>query len=198
MLDWTLMNNDKIFQRLVNHIFALECNSPGFIPSSPYIGADGGWDGAYEGNYEGLKGAFSIQAKWTKKNFNDAAASLKTVINDEIQKALGNNVDHLIIATIAELRKEHVTDLESLKPPNLQTLNVWHRETLSLKIEKQPFIRHYFFNKPQFPTFVPSNIYMDSFESKLLQSPVFGRSDELILVEGSLISSSSISSCVSK
>jgi len=187
MLDWTLIDNDKVFQRLVNHIFALECNSPGFIPSSPYIGADGGWDGAYEGNYEGLKGAFSIQAKWTKKNFNDAAYYLKAEINDEIKKALNNDVDHLRIATNAELRKKHVSDLESLKPPNLQTLNVWHREALSLKIEKQPFIRYYFFGKPQFPTFVPSNIYMASIESKLLQSQIFGRLNELMKVEDSLI-----------
>ena len=97
MLDWTLIDNDKVFQRLVNHLFALECNSPGFIPSSPYIGADGSWDGAFEGTFEGLKGTFSIQTKWTKKNFNDAASYLKTVVNDEIKKTLRNNVDHLNI-----------------------------------------------------------------------------------------------------
>ena len=49
MLTWDKIDNDKTFQRLINHLFALECNSPGFIPSSPYIGADGAWDGYYEG-----------------------------------------------------------------------------------------------------------------------------------------------------
>lgn len=40
MLNWEGIDNEKVFQRLVNHLFALECNSPGFIPSSPYIRAD--------------------------------------------------------------------------------------------------------------------------------------------------------------
>ena len=48
-LDWSKIDNDKIFQRMVNHLFALECNSPGFIPSSPYAGADGVWDGRHDG-----------------------------------------------------------------------------------------------------------------------------------------------------
>jgi len=62
MLDWSRIDNEKTFQRLVNHLFALECNSPGFIPSSAYIGADGGWDGRYDGHYppEGESGLWSI------------------------------------------------------------------------------------------------------------------------------------------
>ena len=48
-IDWSKISDEKTFQRLVNHLFALECNSPGFIPSSPYIGLDGGWDGYYNG-----------------------------------------------------------------------------------------------------------------------------------------------------
>ncbi|MDO9575974.1 MAG: hypothetical protein Q7J55_05560, partial [bacterium] len=64
MIDWTKIESWQTFQRLVNHLFALECNSPGFIPSSPYIGADGDWDGFYKDLYEDLSGVWSIQAKW--------------------------------------------------------------------------------------------------------------------------------------
>ena len=46
-LDWSKIDNEKIFQRLSNHLFLLEVNRTYFIPSSPYIGADGGWDGRY-------------------------------------------------------------------------------------------------------------------------------------------------------
>ena len=64
-IEWSKISDEKTFQRLVNHLFALECNSPGFIPSSPYIGADGGWDGYYNGLYpkEKKEGIYSIQSK---------------------------------------------------------------------------------------------------------------------------------------
>jgi len=178
MLKWELIDNDKVFQRLTNHLFALECHSPGFIPSSPYIGADGAWDGAFEGVFEGEKGVFSIQAKWTQKSFDDAAAYLRQEIKKEIRKALGNKVNHLKISTNAELRVEHITQMESLKPKELQTLRVWHRENLAIRIDRQPFIRHLFFGNAQFPAFVPPNIYMDAFESKLLPVKTLGRSSE--------------------
>jgi hypothetical protein len=186
MLDWTKIDNDKTFQRLVNHLFALECNSPGFIPSSPYIGADGGWDGAFEGSYEGLEGVFSIQAKWTTKDFKKAATWLKGEVRKEIKKALKNKVDHLRIATNAQLGKDHVSALQNLRPQKLRTLYVWHRENFEVRIERQPFVTHYFFGNPQFPTFIPSNIYMAHMESKLLSSPMVGRMGDLAYIENAL------------
>src|SRR4030042_4697121 len=96
MLNWEKIDNEKIFQRLINHLFALECNSPGFIPSSPYIGADGGWDGRFDGHYppEGESGVWSIQAKYTKKSLAKAAAALKREIQEEGGKAQGKGVAH--------------------------------------------------------------------------------------------------------
>lgn len=81
MLDWTKIDNEKTFQRLLNHLFSIECNSPDFIPSSPYIGFDGGWDGYWKGKYplEESEGVWSIQAKWTTKSFNEAFIDLKAV-----------------------------------------------------------------------------------------------------------------------
>ena len=78
MIDWNKISDEKTFQRLINHLFAIECNSPGFIPSSPYIGADDGWDGYFHGYYpsEKCKGVFSIQSKWTKKSFKPALSYL--------------------------------------------------------------------------------------------------------------------------
>ncbi len=161
MIDLAKIDNDKTFQRLVNHIFALECNSPGFIPSSPYIGADGGWDGYYEGfyPYENVSGKWSIQSKWTKKSFTEAVKHLKGEMKKEIQKALSNKVDHLRIVTNAELTVDQVKELESLNHSELKTLGVWHRENLNMRIEKQPFLKHLFFGDPQFPKFVPWNTH---------------------------------------
>ncbi len=161
MIDWAKIDNDKTFQRLVNHLFALECNSPGFIPSSPYIGADGGWDGFYEGfyPYENVSGKWSIQSKWTKKSFTEAVKHLKREIKKELQKAQRNKVEHLRIVTNAELTVDQVKELESLNHSELKTLGVWHRENLTMRIEKQPFLSHLFFGDPQFPKFVPCNTY---------------------------------------
>jgi len=188
MLDWSLIDNDKTFQRLINHLFALECNSPGIIPSSPYIGADGGWDGSFTGSYERLKGSFLIQAKWTKKNLNPAMPSLKKAVKEEIQKAVRKRVDHLRIATNAELRHDQVVQLQNLKPPALETLHVWHREKLTISIEKQPFLLHRFFGKPQLPSFVPCNLYMKDIESKLLPIPMVKRGDDFKRVKKALSS----------
>ena len=96
MLDWSRIDNYYNFQRLVNHLFALECNSPGFIPSSPYIGADGSWDGYCKGynDYEKEEGSWSIQSKWTKKSHKDVFHYLKGKIKEELQKAKTKNVNH--------------------------------------------------------------------------------------------------------
>ena len=80
-------------------------------------------------------------------------------MNEEIQKALSNKVDHLRIVTNAELRVDQVKELESLNHSELRTLGVWHRENLNMRIEKQPFLKHLFFGDPQFPKFVPWNTH---------------------------------------
>ncbi|MGB9978034.1 hypothetical protein [Methanobacterium sp.] len=159
MLDWSKIDNDKLFQRLVNHLFALECNSPGFIPSSPYIGADGGWDGKYIGYYpfEKIGGVWSIQAKWTTKSFKDAKSQLREDIKKELKKAKRNNVHHLRMVTNAEFKVDQIEDLEKLNNDQVLTLKIWHREELTRRIELQPFLRSYFFNLPQHPKFVPPN-----------------------------------------
>lgn len=170
MLDWNKIDNDKIFQRIVNHLFALECNSPGFIPSSPYIGADGGWDGYYKGYYayEGEDGVWSIQAKWTTKFFKDAISSLKPKIKEELQKAKNNNVNHLRIATNAKLTVDQVRELEGLNEGEVTTLRIWHREELTRRVELQPFLRCYFFGLPQHPMFIPWDTYFGESERHLL------------------------------
>ncbi len=169
-LDWSKIDNDKVFQRLVNHLFALECNSPGFKPSSPYIGADGGWDGRYDGYYppERKKGKWSIESKWTKHSFNKAAKYLREQVKSAIRKANTNHVNHLRIATNAELRVEQVRNLEGLPKDRVKTLVVWHRQALEIRIERQPFLRYRFFGQPQFPKFVPSPLYFQEVEGGLL------------------------------
>jgi hypothetical protein len=179
MLNWEKIDNEKTFQRLVNHLFALECNSPGFIPSSPYMGADGGWDGYYKGYYsnEGIDSLWSIQAKWTKKSFKDAVSSLRPQIKDELKKAKDKKVDHLRIATNAELKVEQVIELEEVNQSDVNTLKIWHREELTRRVELQPYLTYMFFRLPQYPKFVPRNSYFNEVEKSLLsereQIPIF-------------------------
>ncbi|MBU7028783.1 MAG: hypothetical protein HXS48_17750 [Theionarchaea archaeon] len=170
MLNWDKIDNYHILQRLVNHLFALECNSPGFIPSSPYIGADGAWDGYYKGyyDYEKQDGLWSIQSKWTKKSHKDAFDHLKKEIKKELQKAKKKNVDHLRIATNAELKVDHIIELEKLNNGEVVSLRVWHREELERRIDLQPYLRYRFFGFPQYPKFVLSNEYFDKIEEHLL------------------------------
>lgn len=168
-LDWSKIDSYEKFQRLINHLFALECNSPGFIPSSPYIGADGGWDGYYGNFYppENQKGEYCIQAKYTTKSFSEAVKHLKKEIKKDLKKAQKNKVEHLRIATNAKLKVEQVRELESLNKGEVKSLVVWHRENLELRIKEQPFLRYYFFGAPQHPVFVPWNVYFDNVEPEL-------------------------------
>lgn len=169
MIDWSKIADEKTFQRLVNHLFALECNSPSFIPSSPYIGADGGWDGYYEGYYplEETEGIYSIQSKWTSQSFTKAVRHLKKEIIKELKNTKSKNVDHLRIATNAELKPEDVIKLKLLNKDDIKSLEVWHRENLTIRIERQPFVRHFFFGDPQHIVFIPWNIYFEKLELHL-------------------------------
>jgi DNA replication protein DnaC len=172
-IDWSKISDEKTFQRLVNHLFALECNSPGFIPSSPYIGADGGWDGYYNGLYpkEKKEGIYSIQSKWTTKNFKDAFKKLRIDIKEELNKAQKNYVDYLRIATNAKLRTEQILELENLNKRKIKNLKVWHRENLTMRIEKQSWLRYYFFDYPQHPLLTPYEHYFSTVEPFLASFP---------------------------
>ncbi len=178
-LDWAKIDNDKVFQRLSSHLFLMEVNRTYFIPSSPYIGADGGWDGRYDGEYQEQTGVFSIQAKWTLKNFNDSEAYFKRELPKEIKKAESQNVDHLILTTNAKLRVEHVTNLQKLKPDTLKSLQVWHRESLTLKLYEHPFLCFFYFDNPQLPAFRPPEDYFSDDKENLFLSSCLGRSDEI-------------------
>lgn len=176
-LTWDKIDNEKTFQNLVNHLFFLECPSIfGFVPFSPYIGKDGGWDGKYEGHYskEDLTGRFCIQAKYTKHNLNDAMPSLMQWAEEELDKAKTNQVDHLRLATCADLREEHITKIEVLNKNRVTTFKLWHGHDLLMRIEREPFVRSYYFDSPAIPLFVPANIYFKDVEQKLLDINVPG------------------------
>jgi len=172
-IEWSKISDEKTFQRLVNHLFALECNSPGFIPSSPYIGADGGWDGYHNGLYpkEKKEGIYSIQSKWTTKNLKGAVKILKPQIKKELEKSHKNKVEYLRIATNAELKTEHIIELENLNEKEVKNLKIWHRENLTIRIEKQPWLRCYFFDYPQHPLLVPCVEYFSEVEPYLASVP---------------------------
>ena len=177
MLDWSKIDNEKTFQNLVNHLFFLECPSAfGFVPFSPYIGKDGGWDGKYEGRYpkENLEGQYCIQAKYTKHNLNGAMPSLAQWAKEELKKAKKNQVDHLRLATCADLRDEHITKIEALNKGCVKTFKIWHGHDLLMRIEREPFLRLYYFDNPAIPLFVPASIYFKEVERKLTDIDVPG------------------------
>ncbi|MGD0338871.1 MAG: hypothetical protein ABSB78_08790 [Bacteroidota bacterium] len=176
-LDWSKIDHWQKFQRLVNALFCSEINDSGFFqPSNPYIGADGGWDGRYSGKYppEGIVGLFSIQSKSTTKEYKAAVDWLKGELLGgadeigEIKKAEKNNVEHLRIATNAELKIDQVDELEKLvERTKLKSLKIWYREQLSQRIIREPFIRYYFFDNPQISAFIPADIYFTEIEKTL-------------------------------
>lgn len=174
MLNWSIIDNEKTFQRLTNHLFALECDSPGFIPSSPYIGSDNGWDGYFNGYYplEAKKGLFSIQSKWTKKSFDEACTDLRSVVKTELSKAQKNGVNHLRILTNAEMRVEHILDLKSLNQDEVETLEIWHRENLDMRIVRQAYLRFLFFKDYQYPALVDTGFYYANIEHHILPSTI--------------------------
>lgn len=177
MLSWSKIDNEKTFQNLVNHLFFLECPSMfGFVPFSPYIGKDGGWDGKYEGPYpkEGLEGRYCIQAKHTKHNLNDAMPSLLQWAGEELEKAKKNQIDHLRLATCADLRDEHITKIEALNKGHVKTFKIWHGHDLLMRIEREPFLRSYYFDSPAIPLFVPTSVYFKEVERKLVDVNVPG------------------------
>lgn len=172
-IDWSKISDEKTFQRLVNHLFALEYNYAGFIPSSPYIGKDGGWDAYYNNFYQNKKqkSIVSIQSKWTTKSFNDAIKLLKPKIKEELDKAQKNNVDCLIIATNAELRTDQILNLKSLNKGKVKGFEVQHRNNLEMRIEKQPWLKYYFFDYPQHPLLTPYEHYFSKVEPYLASFP---------------------------
>lgn len=177
MLNWSKIDNEKTFQNLVNHLFFLECPSMfGFVPFSPYIGKDGGWDGKYEGLYpkEGLEGCYCIQAKYTKHNLNNAMPSFLQWSKDELEKAKTNQVDHLRLATCADLREEHIAKIETLNKGHVKTFKIWHGHDLLMRIEQELFLRSYYFDSPAIPLFVPASIYFKEVERKLAEVDVPG------------------------
>jgi len=93
---------------------------------------------------------------------------LAAEVKRELENAAANNVNHLRIATNAELKIDQVLELQKLSQGTTTSLLVWHREELTRRIELQPFLRHFFFGDPQFPKLVPWNIYFAEYEPELL------------------------------
>ena len=187
-LEWEKITNDKDFQRLINDVFSQEINKPGFIPSSPYIGADNGWDGRYRGDYLGIDGLWSFQAKFTKKNLEEAFKELEPILKKELQKAKENKVDNLVFITNADLRdgeegghgrrSAHIMELEKRNKGQVKNLYVWHRENLELLINRWSWIRYNYFQISQYPKFVPSEEYFSKIEKDLLQKDFIKRDEE--------------------
>jgi hypothetical protein len=163
-LDWSKINNGKDFQKLVNDLFALEINHPKYLSSNPEIGADGGWDGRYEGTYMGIYGIWCFQAKWTKHNLDNAYKQIYKELKEELRKAKENNVQHLLLATNADLRvgiNDHIGKLEKLNKDKkyVENLFIWPRANLESRIIKYQILRYFYFDDPQEPMFVPPYIY---------------------------------------
>ncbi len=170
MLDWSKIDTWQKFQEFVNALVASEVNQPGlFVSSNPSAGADGGWDGMYPGYYEPEKisGLYSVQSKYTGKNYKDAVSYLSGEIRKELEKAKKNGVEHLRIVTNADLKVEQIIELKSLLVDEVKTLEIWCRADLDRRAIENPFLRNYYFGDPQFPAFVPGYVYFPKTETEL-------------------------------
>lgn len=170
MLDWTRIDNEKSFQRLVNELFALELNRPGYLPSSPYIGPDGGWDGRFSDEYMGMTGLTCVQSKWTQQSGKAAIPYLKGEALKELEKAKANKADNLLFATNAELRidtADQTGTLEAVNQGHLSTLHVYGREKLTLLLERYAWLEYKYFGIPQYPLFAPATDYAEASEPEL-------------------------------
>ena len=85
--------------------------------------------------------------------------SLRGWVKKELKNARNNPVEHLRLATSADLREEHITELEALNKHDVKTFKVWHGHDLLERIKKEPFLRSYYFSSPAIPLFVPPSIY---------------------------------------
>lgn len=182
-LDWTQIQDEKVFQRLINDLFAIEVGKPGFYASSPFIGADGGWDGMFNFPYNGHTGLTSVQSKHTTQNHEGAKAFLKKGLigtitkteKGELEKSKDNNVDNLYYCTNAELKVPHITELLALNTEQVKNLFIYYRETLRPLIEKSPWIRHKYFNQPLAPLFIPVTEYQKIEDTLLIDFPLLER-----------------------
>ena len=135
-LDWTQIQDDKTFQRLINDLFAIEVGKPGFYASSPFIGADGGWDGRFDFPYNGFTGLTSVQSKYTNQNHTGAMGFLKQGLSGsgakigELQKAHDNGVKNLYYCTNAELNVENANELVALNTEQVDNIVIYYRENL--------------------------------------------------------------------
>lgn len=181
-LNWKKIGNGNDFQNLVNDLFALIINRPGFLSSNPEIGADGGWDGRYDGSFMGLNGVWNFQAKWTKHNLNDAYKQLHTEVKEELVKAKKNKVKYLLIATNADLRvgtDDHIGRLEKLNNDGefVEQLFIWSKADLERRIIQRPLIRYLHFGYPQEPMFVPPHMFIAGEQS--ISGSLIGREKSL-------------------
>lgn len=178
-LDWGKIDDPKRFQRLVNDLFAFETKKLEFIPSSPDIGKDKGFDGRIDGAIPFLnieQGKTMLQSKHLLNHLEQPAKVMAKVKSDllgskgkkgEIQKALDENCEILILATNGNLGTDNIKILEGLKPEGLDCLHILDQERLRTQIIQHPFLALYYFDNKVDPTFVPPLIYIENKEKSL-------------------------------
>lgn len=174
-LRWELIDNDKIFQRLGNDLFVFEIGKPGYIPSSPYIGADGGWDGRFTDEYMGVPGLSRVQAKWTQHNGKEAYNYLRQELNKELDGAKANGIDNLYFISNAKLTPDYIAELIKLNNGRVKNLFVYDREKLESLINRYTWIKHIYFGVAQRPLLAPYSVYQRdseldlSFDTEMLE-----------------------------
>ena len=191
-LDWSKIESFAQMQRLVNDLFAFETRMLEFIPSSPEIGADGGFDGLINGAEIPFlsipKSKTMLQTKYFRNHLKPAEVRDKIKSDlignaskkGEIQKAIDKNCDVLILATNGKLKPEYTSELEKLKPNELKHLVIMDQERLRTRIIQYPFLQLYYFDRKVHPTFVPPRIYIENKEKSLSGYDIKSRNTELI------------------
>ena len=148
---WERITSPAMLQNLVNDIVFYDKQGVNVTPSSPDIGADGGWDGRFNGEYLGRQGEFCIQSKRHTGKKTAAKNSLKSDLlgtrstRGEMEKAVANGVNHLVLATNTELDVNLIKELEELKVPDLDSLIIWDGGVLRQRLVRHPGLIHRYF-----------------------------------------------------
>lgn len=135
---WAQIATWQQLQDLANDLVFYEVQGIDIKPSSPRIGADGGWDGRYTGRLFGKSGIHMVQSKHHQTTASRASDALRNEIPEEITKAIARGAQHLIIFTNAEMTVQQADELEAIEHTGLQTLTVIYRARLKRHIERHP------------------------------------------------------------
>lgn len=182
---WDRIKDEKVLQRLANHIARFEFWPEQIFASNPYGGGDEGWDGGT------LTGSMLIQAKFSDDDRPKAFKYIKTSVAKEYSAAIGKGIKRYILATNVDLLPSQIQLLQSIKKNKGPEIIIWNKETLTLLAQEHRWVLHNYFEYPQVPRLIPAFVFQEKnvyhtpcvgFEELVNKLSEFCQSDDCLMV----------------